>query len=156
MKGSTQALRGCLPSPILSFAVAWCAAALSLPVAAACGDDVAEPGRQQFERDGVVVVLAPSIWPIPVGRHFGATLTACTNTRDGRVEGLRLDADMPLHRHGMNYRSSIRQVGQGRFEAQGLMFHMPGRWRLIVDVDIVPAAGGGVRTLRMTRELDLE
>lgn len=38
------------------------------------------------------------------------------------------NATMPEHRHGMNYRPSIRAAGEGRFLTEGWVFHMPGRW----------------------------
>jgi hypothetical protein len=41
---------------------------------------------------------------------------------------------MPEHRHGMNYKPGIRPVGAGRFRAEGLMFHMPGRWEFVFDL----------------------
>jgi hypothetical protein len=56
---------------------------------------------------------------------------------------LRVDADMPAHRHGMNYRTTVTALGDGRFRAEGLMFHMAGRWRLLFDLPAPTAAGGG-------------
>lgn len=41
---------------------------------------------------------------------------------------------MPAHGHGMNYKATVKRVGEGAFRADGLMFHMPGRWQLIIDV----------------------
>jgi hypothetical protein len=41
---------------------------------------------------------------------------------------------MPEHRHGMNYRPSVKPLGDGRWRVEGLMFHMPGRWELQLDV----------------------
>jgi hypothetical protein len=49
----------------------------------------------------------------------------------------RVDATMPEHQHGMNYRPSLQRIGdakEGRWRADGLMFHMPGRWELRLDV----------------------
>lgn len=49
----------------------------------------------------------------------------------------RVDATMPEHQHGMNYRPSIQRIGatqDGRWRADGLMFHMPGRWELRFDI----------------------
>ena len=40
---------------------------------------------------------------------------------------------MPDHRHGMNYRPAVTLDGLSG-TAEGLMFHMPGRWQLILDV----------------------
>jgi hypothetical protein len=62
---------------------------------------------------------------------------------------VRVDADMPAHRHGMNYRATVTPLVDGRFTAQGLMFHMPGRWRFIFDL-ATPAG-----TQRLTHEVEL-
>jgi hypothetical protein len=51
---------------------------------------------------------------------------------------------MPEHQHGMNYRPSLKARGGGRWRAEGLMFHMAGRWELRFDVE----AGGRVERLR--------
>ena len=48
--------------------------------------------------------------------------------------GLSVDATMPAHGHGMNYKAAVREVGEGRYRAEGLLFHMPGRWQLVFDV----------------------
>ena len=67
--------------------------------------------------------------PIPVGAHLSIRFHLC-GPPVGRV-GVR--GWMPDHRHGMNYRPSVTLNGlSGR--AEGLMFHMPGRWQLILDV----------------------
>ena len=34
----------------------------------------------------------------------------------------------------MNYRPSVKPLGDGRWRVEGLMFHMPGRWELQLDV----------------------
>jgi hypothetical protein len=62
---------------------------------------------------------------------------------------LRVDATMPEHRHGMNYRPSVQAVAPGRWQVQGLLWHMPGRWELRFDVE----AGGASHTLRQSVEL---
>ena len=41
---------------------------------------------------------------------------------------------MPDHRHGMNYRPSVAALAPGRYRAQGLLFHMPGRWVVVFDI----------------------
>lgn len=64
--------------------------------------------------------------PITVGRHFSIDLKLCP--LDAVLA--RVDASMPEHRHGMNYRTSLRPLGDGRWRAEGLLFHMPGRWEL--------------------------
>ena len=80
-----------------------------------------------------MVVFRPRPPVIEIGRHFALDLRACA---DGTAPLLtRVDADMPEHRHGMNYRPSLTAGGDGRYAAEGLLFHMPGRWRLAFDVE---------------------
>lgn len=52
----------------------------------------------------------------------------------GPARLLRVDADMPAHRHGMNYRPTLRFLDGDGFEAEGLLLHMPGRWRIRFEV----------------------
>ena len=65
-----------------------------------------------------------------VGRHFALSFQVCG--RDGAVdpESVSIDARMPRHGHGMNYRPTVTAFGNGRYRAEGLMFHMPGEWEL--------------------------
>lgn len=65
----------------------------------------------------------------PVGAPFSVEVALCGPGGPG-TGGLDVDADMPAHRHAMNYRPEVRQVGPGRYRAEGLLFHMPGAWRL--------------------------
>lgn len=72
---------------------------------------------------------------IAVGEYFTVNLLLCHESGAPFAGTLRVDADMPAHGHGMNYRPAIVQVAAGRFRAEGLMFHMPGEWRLEVSLD---------------------
>jgi len=47
---------------------------------------------------------------------------------------LEVDAIMPEHGHGMNVQPAIKSLGGGRFRAEGLLFHMPGKWELHFDI----------------------
>lgn len=53
---------------------------------------------------------------------------------------LQIDAGMPQHQHGMNRVPTIAPMSSGAagaaggFRAQGLLFHMSGRWELYFDV----------------------
>ena len=53
-------------------------------------------------------------------------------TKQGRAlpERVVLDAHMPEHRHGMNYRTKVTPRGAGRYSSEGWLFHMPGRWEV--------------------------
>ena len=79
---------------------------------------------------GVAVAFVPDPAPWAVSRHFGLRGVLC-----GPARLLRVDADMPAHRHGMNYRPTLQWQEAGRFTAQGMMLHMPGRWRIRFEVE---------------------
>ena len=99
-----------------------------------CGADLpaahrviaADPGHAA----GVAVAFVPDPAPWAVSRHFSLRGVLC-----GPARLLRVDADMPAHRHGMNYRPTLQWQEAGRFTAQGLMLHMPGRWRIRFEVE---------------------
>jgi hypothetical protein len=101
-------------------------------------------GAQRIESPGHVVLYRASPEP-RVGEHFALDFAVCP-----APEGVRVDATMPEHRHGMNYRPTITALGGGRYRAEGLMFHMAGRWELVFEV----RAGGG--TERLAQSLRLE
>lgn len=83
---------------------------------------------------------------VAIGRHFSLEIVVCAKAGAGAIDGLQVDAVMPEHRHGMNYRATVQSLGSGRFQVDGLMFHMPGRWDLLFDVS------GGGRTERIVHE----
>ncbi|HSQ71473.1 MAG TPA: hypothetical protein VLM87_03550 [Rubrivivax sp.] len=78
--------------------------------------------------------------PIAVSRAFALLVTLCP--ADARL--LRVDATMPEHRHGMNYRPSVQPLGGGAWRVEGLLWHMGGRWELRLDVE----SAGVTHTLR--------
>jgi hypothetical protein len=71
---------------------------------------------------------------IAVGEQFVLELTACPKNATALPERVKLDAQMPEHRHGMNYRPSLQPMGGGRYRSEGWLFHMPGRWEFIFDL----------------------
>ncbi|MCP5261891.1 MAG: hypothetical protein H6929_11055 [Rhodoferax sp.] len=93
-----------------------------------------------LHRGAVQVAWTADTPPITVGRHFTIQVRLCP--ADAVLA--RVDATMPAHRHGMNYRPSIKAMGAGLWQVEGLMFHMPGAWELRLDVQ----AGGRTETLR--------
>ena len=84
----------------------------------------------QGEVAGRFVAFVPEPAPWPVSRHFVLRSEFC-----GAGRLLRVDADMPAHRHGMNYRPTLSLQPDGSFVAQGLMLHMPGRWRIRFEIE---------------------
>ena len=69
--------------------------------------------------------------PLKLGEFFSVVISACGAEP---VSRLRVDATMPAHQHGMNYLPSVVAEGGGRFRADGLLLHMPGRWEFAFDV----------------------
>jgi hypothetical protein len=67
---------------------------------------------------------------VVAGRHFAMAVQVCPV--DATLS--RVDATMPEHKHGMNYRPSLKSLGDGRWRVEGMMFHMPGRWALRLEV----------------------
>lgn len=105
------------------------AAATLLPsLVFACAPALRGDGVQTIEGQHLVVAWrAPA--PLPLAQFFAIDFAACS--RDGgRIERPRVDATMPEHGHGMNYRPAVEALGEGRFRATGLLLHMPGRWQL--------------------------
>ncbi len=84
-----------------------------------------------------------------MGRHFAVEAVVCARP-PAAVAAVRVDAQMPEHRHGMNYRPRVSARGNGLYVAEGLLFHMPGRWQLLFDVE------RGGRTERLEAEIELE
>jgi hypothetical protein len=68
--------------------------------------------------------------PIPLNKPFALQMAAC----DVKPDRIAVDATMPAHRHGMNYRTTVTQVAPGEFRAEGLLFHMPGEWEFVFDL----------------------
>ena len=72
---------------------------------------------------------------IVLGEPFVLELAACPKAGAPLSERVKLDAQMPEHRHGMNYRPSLMPMGGGRYRSEGWLFHMPGRWEFVFDLD---------------------
>jgi hypothetical protein len=117
---------------------ALCRAALALLAGAAAVEAApqgcAAPGTR-LESDRYVVVYRTRPAKLAVGEHFAIEALVCAKGQSAPPAGLRVDATMPEHRHGMNYRATVAAKGGGRYVAEGLLFHMPGRWQLLFDVE---------------------
>ena len=71
---------------------------------------------------------------ITVGEHFALELAACAKPGAALPERVKLDAHMPEHKHGMNYRPDLKPAGPGRYRSEGWLFHMPGRWEFVFEL----------------------
>jgi hypothetical protein len=107
-----------------------------IPAAQAC-----TPALEGPRLESKTYVLSYRASP-EVGKHFSVEIAACAkNGPPPRT--LKIDAHMPEHRHGMNYKPTVKPVGPGHWQAEGLLFHMPGKWEFVFVVE----------GERMTREL---
>lgn len=117
----------------LLFALAATPAAWAAPDAAAVECAMpASAGRPAAAAAGAAVRAAWTVLDAPaivVGEHFALRVQACP--ADAVL--VRVDASMPAHRHGMNYRPSIHPLGPGVWRVDGLMFHMRGAWELVLE-----------------------
>ena len=119
------------------------------PVAAQACPELAGATKVESERYRVFYRTRPD--RIAVGQHFVMDVVVCAR-RGGPVapEGLRVDAYMPEHRHGMNYRTIVKPVDGSGYVAEGFLFHMPGRWEIVFEV----RADGRTDRLTGSRVLD--
>ena len=107
------------------------------------------PGEQTLQQGAVQLRWRAEPAVIRVGEPFVLHVGSCP----AGLQLVKVDAVMPEHRHGMNYRPTVRPVGdprEGRWRADGLLLHMPGRWRLLFDL----SADG--RLERLVHEFDVE
>jgi hypothetical protein len=104
------------------------------PALEAAAQSCAGPGTR-VESNRYVVVYRTRPAKLAVGEHFAIDALVCAKGQSAAPTGLRVDATMPEHRHGMNYRATVAAKGGGRYVAEGLLFHMPGRWQLLFDVE---------------------
>jgi len=113
-------------------------AATSLVLLLASSHSIAcePPPLEQARRiDGArhVVLFRSAPTPLPLNASFALDVAVCA--KDGSaVAAPKVDAWMPAHRHGMNYRPSLTETRKGLFRADGLLLHMPGRWEFVFEV----------------------
>lgn len=92
-----------------------------------------EPPLEGTRVESTRFVLAYRAHP-QVGSFFSIDVAACAKAGPP-PKTLKIDAHMPAHRHGMNYAPKVTTLGPGRWRAEGLMLHMPGKWELVFVVD---------------------
>ena len=122
---------------------------LATPSWADCPLDLGRGTGWVVFSDHYLMAFRPDPLHIEVGDPFALVLNLCTKRGDP-AELLAVDANMPEHRHLMNYRPSIVAKGDGRFRVEGMLFHMPGRWEITVDVR------AGEESERLTHDIILK
>ena len=132
-------------------------ALLTLAASAACGraaasaDCTAAPGLQRLAEGPVTLLWRTEPAAPAVGQAFVLHVELCP----AGARLLRVDATMPEHRHGMNYRPSLHALAPGRWRADGLLWHMPGRWELRFEVE-PPAGTAGATRQVLTQRIELQ
>lgn len=85
---------------------------------------------------------------VPLGKPFSLDIKLCGGGKP--VDRIKVDAVMPLHKHGMNYRPKVTQTSKIAYRASGMYFHMPGLWRLSLTLY------GAGRSTNFTLDLPVE
>jgi hypothetical protein len=107
-------------------------------------------GGRQVESERFVVSYRTKPAKLAVGQHFVVEMAVCPKGSEAAPETVRVDGFMPQHNHGMNYKAVVKAGEGGRYLAEGMMFHMPGRWDFIFEVR------GGGKVDRMTQTVILQ
>jgi hypothetical protein len=118
---------------------------------AACND-----GKSTHRFDAVngevLVGFTPSLNPIAVGKHFSIDFEICSLNGKAVPVLVKIDADMPAHKHGMNYKPKVSKIESG-YIAEGMMFHMPGTWRVVFELE---QSGSNSAPVKIFRELRID
>lgn len=131
------------------------AAALLLlwPAAAAaadCGADLGAADVRRIERPRFTLAFRPEPVEFELGAVFRLRIVLCGRVGAPAPDLVRLDAWMPEHGHGMNYAPLLSREADGSWRADGMVFHMAGRWEITFDV------GSHSRTERLVAEETVE
>jgi len=120
--------------PVLALLASLATMPAMVPAAAAdCPLDLGHGTGLVLFSSHYMIAFRPEPMRIEVGMPFALILNVCTRRGDA-AELVRVDATMPEHKHGMNYAPRIVSGGNGRYRAEGLVFHMPGSWEVAFDV----------------------
>lgn len=93
------------------------------------------PGGQEIaSRDrSIALSYRPDPAGLAVDRQFSLIVHMCSKAP---IDSLTVDAHMPDHRHGMNYKPSVALTAPGAWRANGLLLHMPGKWEFVFGVRV--------------------
>ncbi len=113
--------------------------------------DPTSPEQKWTQLTAPTVALSYRFVPdsVTVSQALAIEVIACPRQGAAMPENVRVDARMPAHGHGMNYRPKTTQLADGHYRFDGLILHMPGQWQFIFDV-----IQAGQRT-RLTADLEL-
>ena len=101
--------------------------------ALACQMPLLESARTLSDNKGFVLAWRFVPAKPKIGEFFVVEFAICSRDAAATPETLRVDATMPAHRHGMNFQPRIAATGPNLYRAEGMMFHMPGKWHLAFE-----------------------
>jgi hypothetical protein len=119
---------------------------LAFPAWADCPLDLGRGTGWVVFSDHYMVAFRPEPLHVEVGEPFALLFNVCTKSNNP-AELVAVDALMPDNKQVMKYRPTIVPAGDGRYRAEGMVFHMPGRWELSIDVR------AGEESERLTHEI---
>lgn len=101
-----------------------CLAIACVVQAAPCETEPAPPWEQLITP---TIALRYRFLPdtIAVSQPLGLEVVVCPRQGAAAPERVRVDARMPAHGHGMNYRPATTQLATGHYRFDGLILHMP-------------------------------
>lgn len=102
------------------------------------------------EKGTFTATIEPGAEPISINELHGWTISV--EMADGTPvdpSAIKVDGGMPQHGHGLPTAPQVtRELGDGRFEVEGMKFNMPGWW--VVNVHVATAAGEDTATFNLT------
>ena len=125
------------------------ACVVALPAWADCPLDLGRGTGIVVFSSHYLLAFRPEPLRIEVGEPFSLLFNVCTKN-DMPAELVAVDAQMTEGKQGMNYRPTIVSLGEGRYRVDGMVFRMPGRWELSIDVR------AGEESERLSHELEVK
>ncbi len=102
--------------------------------------------KSQHELSAALKIIPKTI---EVGEPFSVEIVLCGTKLNG-IDRVTIDASMPAHKHGMNYRPVVKKLNNNSFRGENMLFHMPGVWR----IDFAAFQKG--KTSRLMLEVDVK
>ena len=133
--------------------VAALAAALAIAGTAASACPLPIEGFQRRTLPNVEIAYRWEPAELKVGQFFAVEVIVCP-APGSNVTISSIDAIMPAHGHGMNYRPRAERVAPDRYRFAGLMLHMPGKW--LITFSIGHGSTGPDLVTRLSHEVNLK
>jgi hypothetical protein len=136
-----------LPIPLLGLLLAFLAGAA--PALADCPLDLGRGTGWVVYSDHYMIAFRPDPMRIELGEPFALLFNVCTKNGNP-AELVAVEALMPDQKEIMKGKPTIVSAGDGRYRAEGMVFHRSGRWEIAIDVR------AGEESERLTHEIILK